>query len=199
MRHLCLIIPLIILITGCTSTINPVVNEYTIYPSNQVKSLSSPASIKTLALASTKTIPSLASKNLTYLHPNGESGNYLYTRWSDSPSVLIERSLIHRLQEKAIFPTLLSSTSTAQADLLLESDLHAFYHIFKSEQKSQGVIDITYRIIDIKTKTPIASKRFFIIKDAPSEDAAGGIIALSAATQELVQQSTQWIQEKVTP
>ena len=196
MRFYTLIIPVALIIAGCSSATAPAVNEYTIYPSASMK-VSPVHSSKALRLASTRTIPSLESKNLTYLRLDGESGNYLYTRWSDTPSLLIERSLNHSLQEQGLFSAVITSTSSAQADILLESDLHAFYHRFEPGEKSKGIIDITYRLIDTHTKLPIASKRFLMTKDAPSEDGMGGIKALTEATQELSQQCTLWIQEKV--
>lgn len=199
MRHLTLLIPFVILLGGCSSTLTPPVQEYTIYPPLHSSSSSKPFSAKTLRLSPTKTIPSLSSRNLLYLRQNGEVGNYLYTRWSDVPAILIERSLVDSLQVNMLFSALLTNTSSAQSDLLLESDLHAFYHRFEADRKSQGVIDITYRLIDTKTKLPIASKRFFITKEASGENAAGGIEALTAATSELTLQCTQWLQEKAKP
>lgn len=196
MRHLTLLISFAMLIGGCSSTLTPPIQEYTIYPPLHSASSPQPLSTKTLRLSPMKTIPSLSSRNLLYLRENGEIGSYLYTRWSDAPSVLLERSLSHTLQEKMFFSTLLTGASSAQSDLLLESDLHAFYHRFDTDRKSQGVIDVTYRLIDAKTKLPIASKRFFITKEASSENAAGGIEALTAATSELTIQCTQWLQEK---
>lgn len=195
MRFYPLIIPVAFMIAGCSSAA-PTINEYTIYPSASMKPtpVHSP---KVLRLASTRTIPSLESKNLIYLHLDGVNGSYLYTRWSDTPSLLIERSLHHSLQEQALFSTILSPTSSARADILLESDLHAFYHRVETGEQSKGVIDISYRLIDVDTKLPIASKRFFITKDAPSEDGIGGIKALSEATKELSEQCSQWIKEKV--
>lgn len=195
MRFYTLIIPLAFMITGCSSAA-PAVNEYTIYPSASIKSTTVHSS-KVLRLASTKAIPSLESKNLTYLRLDGVIGSYLYTRWSDTPSQLIERSLHHSLQEQALFSTILSPTSSARADILLESDLHAFYHRFEAGETSKGVIDITYRLIDVNTKLPIASKRFLITKDATSEDGIGGIKALSDATKELSELCSQWIKERV--
>lgn len=195
MRCYTLIIPLAFIIAGCSSAA-PAVNEYTIYPSASIKSTAVHSS-KVLRIASTRTIPSLESKNLTYLRLDGVSGSYLYTRWSDTPSQLIERSLHHSLQEQALFSTILSPTSSARADILLESDLHAFYHRFEAGETSKGVIDITYRLIDVDTKLPIASKRFLITKNATSEDGIGGIKALSDATKELSELCSQWIKERV--
>jgi len=196
MRLYPLFIPVIIIFTGCSSVTVPAVSEYTIYPHSQLNQPAQKSSSKILRLSTTRTIPSLESKYLSYLRSSGESGNYLYTRWSDTPSLLIERSLYRSLSEKALFSAILSPTSSSNADVVLESDLHAFYHRFETGQPSKGVIDITYRLIDTKSKLPFASKRFLITQDAPSEDAIGGIKALTEATNNLTQQCTNWIEEK---
>lgn len=196
MRFYPFILLIAFIITGCSSTISQAVNEYTIYPPSESSKPAIKRSTQILRLATTRTIPSLASKNLSYLRHNGESGSYLYTRWSDVPSLLIERSLYRSLDEKALFNAILSPTSSSNADIILESDLHAFYHRFEAGQPSKGVIDITYRLIDTKSKLPFASKRFLITQDAPSEDAIGGIKALTEATNNLTQQCTNWIEEK---
>ena len=195
MRFYTLFVPFILV--GCSSVTNPMINEYTIYPSSLSSQQTEQHTSKILRLAPTRTIPSLETKYLSYLRSNGESGNYLYTRWSDTPSLLIERSLHHTLDEKALFSAILSPSSASNADVILESELHAFYHRFEAGKPSKGIIDITYRLIDTQTKLPIASKRFLITQESPSEDAIGGIKALSEATNELSHQCTQWIQESL--
>ncbi|MGA9046284.1 ABC-type transport auxiliary lipoprotein family protein [Sulfuricurvum sp.] len=196
MRHLVLIIPIVMLV-GCSSAISPAIQEYTIYPASDQAAPTVAHSSKILRLSTTKPLPSLASRNLYYLKDGGESGSYLYTRWSDTPAILIERSLSSALHEQGLFTSLLTPTSAAQADWVLESDLNAFYHRFETGQKSAGVIDITYRLIDTKTKLLISSKRFRIATAAASEDAKGGIDALTLATRELTEQSTRWLSIQV--
>lgn len=198
MHYITLFITIILLLAGCSSAITPPIKEYTIYPSGSESAILKPISSKTLRVMSPKTLPSLSGRDLLYLRENGEVGNYLYTRWSDAPGTLIKISLLHSLQEKKLFATLLNGTSSAKSDWVLESDLNAFYHRFEGEQQSYGVIDITYRLIDTKTKLPITSKRFFITKISPARNAEGGVQALSDATQELTYQCTLWIQEEIT-
>lgn len=192
-----LIIPTSILLIGCSSTLSPTIQDYTIYPNSVKTTPSTIHSTITLRLSTTKTVPSLSSKNIYYIHTNGESGNYLYSRWSDTPAQLIERSLIASLHDQALFNSLIPATSTAQAEWILESDLHAFYHHFISNTQSEGVIDITYRVIDTKTKHLIRTQRFFITIPASSNDASGGINALNLGTKTLVTQCTLWLSNAI--
>lgn len=182
-----------LLIIGCSTPLTPPINEYTILPSEHLQKEKAPLSPHTLSIASSKTLPSLSSKSLYYLREGGESGAYLYSRWSDTPAVLIQRSLTASLQEKGVFTSLLPQTSAVHANWVLESELSAFYHRFPKNSKSEGVIDITYRLVDTSTKRSMGSKRFVITVAAPTDNATGGVNALTLATEELCTQVTTWI------
>lgn len=179
------------ILLGC-STSTPSVNEYTLLSSHIDQPKNASLSSKTLSVASSKPIGSLIGKNLVYLRKNGETGAYLYSRWSDTPAALIQRSLLASLNENGLFASISPTTSLAQADWVLESDLDAFYHRFYKET-SEGYIDITYRLVDTRTKQMLASKRFTITSPAPSMDAYGGVEALKNATEELNRQSVRWL------
>ncbi|MDP1785489.1 MAG: ABC-type transport auxiliary lipoprotein family protein [Sulfuricurvum sp.] len=193
MKHVLISATLALVLAGCSTT-TPAINEYTIIPLYSPQNpVSTPTSLS-LKLTQTKSIVSLASKELYYLRDSTQTGAYLYSRWSDTPASMIDRSLFSSLQNRHLFATLLPATSSAYADMTLESDLHAFYHRFKGENSSEGFIDITYRLIDFKNKKTIASKRFVITEPSKSANAAGGANALSVATHRLNQESTLWLE-----
>ena len=181
------------IVAGC-SALRPSVHEYTILPSTTPRVALIQSINATLKISSTRSISSLASTQLYYLKDASNIDAYLYSRWSDSPSNMIDRSLTSSLQNRQLFATLIPATSNATADVILESDLNAFYHRFNDDSKSEGFIDITYRLIDPKTKKTIASKRFVILEPALSGDAKGGVDALTKATQHLSENTTDWLE-----
>lgn len=180
-------------IIGCSAPLTPPINEYTILTSEPSAKMHDPLSSHTLGIASSKTLPSLSSKNLYYLKADGESGAYIYSRWSDTPAVLIQHALTASLQENGVFASILPQTSAAHADWILESELNSFYHRFPKNSKSEGFIDITYRLVDTSSKLPLGTKRFSISVVAPTDDAKGGVNALTQATEKLSLQVTAWI------
>jgi len=193
MKPIALCITIVILFTGC-STIRPSMHEYTILPASYTPTGDMHVSMNgTLKLSSTRSIASLSSTQLYYLKEPSSINAYLYSKWSDTPSSMIDRSVTSSLQNEHLFETLLPPTSSATADLVLESDLNAFYHRFHNGANSEGFIDITYRLINPKTKTTIASKRFILIEPAPSQDAKGGVLALNNATHNLSLQCVSWL------
>ena len=192
MKHIALLITILSLFTGC-SAIRPATFEYTILPSYIPTGTVGESINGTLKLSSTRSIASLASTQFYYLKESSSINAYLYSKWSDTPSSMIDRMLTSSLQNQHLFDTLVPSTSSASADLILESDLNAFYHRFHNDANSEGLIDITYRLIDPKTKTTLSSKRFIITEPSPSEDAKGGAIALQNATYTLSSQCLSWL------
>lgn len=191
MRYYPLLILTLLLLSGCTST-SPSVNEYTLLSPPSEKSDKQPFFLKSLSIAQSKSIASLSGKNIVYFKDSGETGSYLYSRWSDTPSALIQRSLLKSLYEHSLFTIVSPSASLAQSDMVLESDLDAFYHRF-SKDESEGYIDITYRLIDSHTRKALASKRFIITSPAQTMDARGGVEALKLAQIELDRQCIEWL------
>lgn len=186
------------ILSGCT-THTPNITEYslsTVHPSSAYSpTVSSP---KTLQLATTKTLPSLNSKSIFYLKTNQEIGNYLYSRWIDSPSAMIENRFTAELQKSALFSAVIPASSHAKGDYLLESNLHAFYHRIYDDQTSDGVIDITYRLIDTKSKTTVATQHFTLVHPSQTNNAKGGVDALNNALNALNSQVIQWLQNGIS-
>ncbi|MDO9207536.1 MAG: ABC-type transport auxiliary lipoprotein family protein [Sulfuricurvum sp.] len=185
------------ILSGCT-THTPNITEYsltTVHPSSaDIPTVSSP---KTLQLATTKTLPSLNSKSIFYLKTNQEIGSYLYSRWIDTPSSMIENAFTAVLQKSALFSAVIPASSHANGDYLLESNLHAFYHRIHDNQTSDGVIDITYRLINTKSKATVATKRFTLIHPSQTNNAKGGVDALNNALNSLNSQVVQWLQNGI--
>lgn len=198
MKNVLLSAVFILLLAGCSTT-TPAVNEYTVFPFYAHQNSPTGRDSLSLKLMPTKSIASLASKKIYYLYDGGQTGAYLYSRWSDTPANMIERCLSFSLQNRNLFKALLPAASSASADMTLESDLHAFYHRFHEDGTNEGYIDITYRLIESKNKHVIASKRFVITSPASSADASGGVSALSDATRRLCDESASWLEMFLTP
>lgn len=181
----------LLLLMGCSSS-TPSIREYTLLLQPTTQRPNTLIASKSLSIASPKALPSLSGKNILYLRENTETGSYLYSRWHDTPSSFIQRSLLQAIEAEHLFTAVAPTSSLVQSDWILESDLNAFHHRFIGSM-SEGYIDITYRLLDPKTKHTIKTKRFIITAPAPTHDAAGGVEALKNALLELNRQSIQWL------
>lgn len=182
-----------LLFFGCSTITTPSITRYTLLLQDSSTTHASDQTSYTLKLSNTKAPYSLSSKSLLYLKDPQEIGTYLYSQWNDAPSALIDSYIATSLGESQLFTNLLPKSSTLQSDLLLESSLSSFYHRIHENKTSDGYIDITYMLIDQKTKKMVANKRFVITAPAQSLDAKGGVTALNAATHELSIQSIAWL------
>lgn len=184
---------LIVFFAGCTTITSPVTAYTLIAPSSSTSRPLTPQSSLSLKLTGTQAAPSLSTKSLLYLTDHQEVGAYLYSRWNDTPSMMIDRVLLATLDNTQLFSILVPKTSISHTDLLLESTLSSFYHRIHEDKTSDAYIDIIYALVDSKTKKTLASQRFIITSPAASMDASAGVAALTNATHALSQQCTDWI------
>lgn len=192
MRPPLFLVTLTLLIAGC-STQTPPMNEYILSSASLAPSFIESAAPYTLKMAPPKARPSLISKLFYYREGENKIGSYLYSQWVDAPAAMLDRLLYTSLQQNRLFSTTLSSGSNASGDLVLESMLHDFSHRIDRSGHSMGEIDITYTLIDTKTKKVIASKRFTASSPTPTVDAQGGVIALDHAATHIIEQCSAWL------
>lgn len=181
------------ILTGC-ATHTPSISEYSLNIGRNSTQFSTPiASSKTLQYQRIKAPASLSSKAILYTQHDQEIGHYLYSSWKDSPSSMIDISTLGALQESRLFANIIPAYSQSKGDYLLESDLNALYHQLHDTSSSEGIIDITYRLIDIKTRQCIATKHLILTHPADTHDAKGGVNALKKGLETLHEQTIQWL------
>ena len=186
------------LFTGC-STLVPQVNEFSLLTIGETstQSATTTASSKTLQYQRIKAPASLSSKAILYTKHDQEVGRYLYSSWSDTPVSMMESSTIWAVQESRLFANVIPSHSQSSGDYILESDLNALYHQIIDPASSKGFIDITYRLIDVRSRQGIATKRFIVTHPSDTQDAIGGVKALKKSMDELNVQIIQWLQTTI--
>lgn len=186
------------LFTGC-STLVPQVNEFSLLTIGETSTQSATitASSKTLQYQRIKAPASLSSKAILYTKHDQEVGRYLYSSWSDTPASMMESSTITAVQESRLFANVIPAHSQSKGDYSLESDLNALYHQIHNSSTSEGFIDITYRLIDSRTRQCIATKRLIITYPADTQDAKGGVNALKKSMDELNVQIIQWLKTTI--
>ncbi len=190
MRYIFIAIAIIFM--GCSGT-QKSIDEYTILANSYISNDTKKAT-KSLSVATIKTTPSLMSKDLIYLYSSGEVGSYAYSRWSDSPTMMLERILMQKLQQSQIYSYITPSASISSADYILESNLDRFSHLIEGKN-SFGVIKIELRVIDISQKRVISQKEFDIKIPSKSIDAKGAIEALQRGSNELGDEIIEWLKD----
>jgi cholesterol transport system auxiliary component len=124
---------------------------------------------------------------------------YAYARWSAPPGQLVRQRLREHIGRSR--PVIESAGALARrggvVPATLRVELEEFSQLFDSQSESQGVLRLRCTLID---NTPagesvVAQRSFHVRRPAPSADAAGGVRALTAATDAAAQEIGAWLRE----
>lgn len=195
MRYVIFIL-LSFLLSGCSFKNNtPSIDTYTLKNSkvNVIEVKNKAFFNKILKIEKPTSTRDIESRRILYAKKSFERDAYAYGKWSDTPNVMLQKNFIYALGESKLFKTVLLKRSFAKADYILESNLDEFYHAFVTSEASVGVITLEAHLIDSQRKKVIASKRFSLVKDAPSQDIKGGVEALNNASNALTSELIVWL------
>jgi len=130
---------------------------------------------------------------------------YSQARWSMPPAQLVRQRLREQLGlRRAVFSAgssvALNRSQNAVLPLLLRLDLEEFSHLFTAPNASVGLIRLRATLVEV---TPggeklVGQRNVIVQRPAPSNDAPGGIRALTAATDAAIEELEQWLQQTPT-
>lgn len=121
---------------------------------------------------------------------------YSKARWSMAPADLIRQRLREQLGQSR---TLLNPGEGGQSGLsapnTLRVDLEEFSQLFESPDTSIGLLRMRVTLIQTQANgaTRAAQRSIIVQRPAPSADAAGGVRALTAATDAAMQEVDDWL------
>ncbi len=173
----------------------PPVHVYTISPDRALAKgvRRGPLTIK---LAPVRGMQALYGTKVLYTDTEYSQESYAYSRWSDAPARLLQMLFQTVLQKEGPFKAVLPPTSSAEADLLLESTLYDFSHHLNGDGTSDGVIRVRFYLIDNREKTVIATREFSSRVPALSCNARGAVVALNRAATEIASELVSWLVEE---
>jgi len=127
---------------------------------------------------------------------------YALARWSTPPAQLIRQRLREQLSlRRPVFNArdgvAINRSSSAALPLRLRLELEEFSHLFTAPDTSVGVIRLRATLVDM---TPagekfVGQRSVVVQRPAPTADAAGGVRALTAATDGAIKEIDQWLQQ----
>jgi cholesterol transport system auxiliary component len=176
-------------ITACSTPQPPTLK--TVYDFGPV--LKAPAASTTqraaIALPEIEASGSLSSPALLYRlqYANAqELRPYAQARWSTAPAQLVRERIRDALAAQGpVLPT------EGQAPFTLRIELDEFSQLFETPEKSQGILRLRASLF--KGPQLVAQSLFQSQANAPSLDAAGGVKALTTATDDVAKQVTAWL------
>lgn len=117
---------------------------------------------------------------------------YANSRWIMPPPQLVSQRLRNRLSRDFIVPPV----NDVNADVLLRIDLETFDHVFETPESSQGVVRLRASLI--RDRHLIAQQLFYNAQPAQTTNAAGGVRALTQATDFALNAVAEWVKMQST-
>jgi cholesterol transport system auxiliary component len=118
-------------------------------------------------------------------------------RWSMPPAQLVRQRLREHLGQRRSRAASGARRGGGKPGLTLHLELDEFSHWFESPQRSSGLVRMRGTLAHTTggVERLVAQRSFVMQQPATSADAAGGVRAMAAATDALIQEVDQWVQQ----
>jgi cholesterol transport system auxiliary component len=143
------------------------------------------------ALDSTAVLYRLAYSDAQQLRP------YAQTRWSMAPAQLLRQRVLEQLGQRRAVLNAAQGVVVGKPAMNLHLELDEFSQLFESADRSSALVRLraTLGLGGLGVERLLAQRSFVVQRAANSADAAGGVRALTQATDALIQEIDQWVQQ----
>jgi len=116
---------------------------------------------------------------------------YAQARWSMPPAQLVRQRLRDQLSRQRV----VLNPGEGPAPFVLRLELEAFAQVFDTPERSVGLVRLRATLLENPggRERVVAQRRFEVQRPASSADAPGGVRALTAATDAVVEEIAQWL------
>ena len=183
-----------LLLSGC-STLQPVkasnIKTYVMEASFASSTPAAPAATKAGDLTLLVNTPSarsgFESARMIYLKNLHELDYFSQNQWVDSPARMLAPLLLQALESSAKYRAVIPARSPASADLRLDTEIVRLQHEFLTKP-SQVRFTVRAQLVDLRSKSVLATREFEVTEAAASDDPYAGVIATNRAVKTLLQQ-----------
>ena len=116
---------------------------------------------------------------------------YANSRWASAPALLLTQRLRSRLAA-ASDGGVIGIADGARADYTLRVELEEFSQVFDAADSSRGVVIVRASIVNVSRRAVHAQKSFSVERAAASANAEGGVRALAAAGDDMIEAVVAW-------
>jgi len=143
------------------------------------------------ALDSTAVLYRLAYSDAQQLRP------YAQTRWSMAPAQLLRQRLREQLGARRAVLNAAQGVAAAKPAMNLHLELDEFSQLFESAERSSGLVRLRATLGQggEGVERLLAQRSFVVQRAASTADAAGGVRALTQATDAVIAEIDQWLEQ----
>ncbi len=143
------------------------------------------------ALDSTAVLYRLAYSDAQQLRP------YALARWSMTPAQLLRQRLREHLGLRRAVLNAAQGLVVDKPAMVLHLELDEFSHLFETTERSSGLVRLRATLGQggHGAERLVAQRSFIVQRPAGSADAAGGVRALTEASDAVIAEIAQWLQQ----
>lgn len=171
---------------GPGAVVSPAASAGTPLPVLVLADVESPAALDTTAV-----LYRLNYSDAQQLRP------YAQARWSMPPAQLVRQRMRETLgQQRAVLPQA-DGVAPRAAALTLRVALEEFSQLFEAADRSTGLVRVRATLSQggAGRDQLVAQRSFVVQRDSTSADAAGGVRALTVATDAVIADIDQWVRQ----
>ncbi len=180
-------------LSGCgikETTLKP--QTYTLEPIVKLNRFQNPTN-DVLKVARIDATSNLNTRAILY-KKDGALLPYKYGIWSETPPLKLQHLITEALQDQNHFAAVVSGTSMASNNLVLEPILQHFEEVFKEDGTSYILVTLRARLVEVKSGMVLGSKKFSQQKEVTNTNGAQGVVeAFDMATSEIIQELSTWV------
>lgn len=148
----------------------------------------SPAATHSLRLDAIECSAGYDTPRMAYIQTAGQLEYYARHRWADSPALLLPPILVRALESSGAFTGVLSPTSHARSDFLLEAELLTFRHEFEGSSRAFRT-ELRATLLEPGSRRVVGEpKTFTVLEPIPSESVEAGVDAARRACAKLARE-----------
>ena len=133
-----------------------------------------------LAISPPRAAPGVDSAAMAYVQQAHALDHYATHRWADTPARMLDPLLTRTLEDTGSFRAVVQASGGVQADLRLDTEIVQLRQSFLT-RPSRVEFTLRTQLVDVPGRRVLATRYVEAVQEAPSDDAAGGVIAANAA------------------
>jgi cholesterol transport system auxiliary component len=158
------------------------------------------APLPTLVLADTEASAALDTNAVLYRLAYSDAQQlrpYALARWSMTPAQLLRQRLREHLGQRRAVLNAAQGVVADKPALVLHLELDEFSQLFETAERSSGLVRLRATLGQggQSAERLVAQRSFIVQRPATSADAPGGVRALTEATDAVVAEIAQWLQQ----
>lgn len=192
---------LVLVLTGCSLTPQSntpiVIYDLGLLPANTESVITKQSPIKTPSILIAKISSPVWLDNQTIhyrlaYHNPAQLYSYANSRWTAAPAALLTQQIKNYLKANTAYK-IANPIDGVQTEYVLHASLEDFSQIFDATDKSHAIIHLNVNLIERRTRSLRAQRKFIIQRSAPTANAAGAVDALITASHQLNDEIIDWL------